>query len=104
MARKHARTGPCTAAQGRDRLIQAHGMVDVAEMVLDDPSEEAHPSVAAALAVLAGIAASDAACCMALAHRPRGQNHAEAVRMVRTVEPNGQAIAQSLGPADRCER
>jgi hypothetical protein len=36
------------------------------------------PGVAAALAVLAGIAAADAACCAALGERSRGQAHQEA--------------------------
>lgn len=90
------RTGGCTSAQGRDRLRQARAMVDVAEMVLADPSEDAHPSVAAALAVLAGIAASDAACCAALKRRSRGQSHTEAVRLVATVGPGGAEMAKDL--------
>jgi hypothetical protein len=56
-----------------------------ADLVLGDDSDLATPSVAAALAVLAGIAASDAACCARLGRRPRGQDHATATTLLRTV-------------------
>lgn len=39
-----------------------------------------------ALCVLAGIAASDVICCASLGEYPKGDNHAEAVRMLRTVD------------------
>lgn len=53
-------------------------------------------SVAAALAVLAGIAACDAACCAALGTRARGQDHHEAETLVKQVEPGGPAAATAL--------
>ena len=62
-------------------------------------TEEAVPesaSVSASLAVLAGIAASDAACCAALANRPRGQDHHEAEVLIGRIEPGGKAAAVSL--------
>lgn len=68
-----------------------------AELVLSDDSDAATPGVAAALAVLGGIAASDAACCAKLRMRARGQAHSEAVRVVRAVEPHGPALAGDLG-------
>jgi hypothetical protein len=61
----------------------------------DDPVL-ALTSVAASLAVLAGIAAADAACCAALGRRPRGQNHDEAAALVRTITPSGEAMARDL--------
>jgi len=49
------------------------------------PAEDAtyclRPGVAAALAVIAGIAVSDAACCTRLPRRSRGQDHTEAVKL-----------------------
>lgn len=45
----------CTAAEARERRAQARTFLDVAEMVMSEEPREAH--VAAALAVLAGIAA-----------------------------------------------
>ncbi|MGH3951280.1 MAG: hypothetical protein ACRDSE_19545 [Pseudonocardiaceae bacterium] len=67
-----------------------------AELVLSDDADAASPGVAAALAVLAGIAASDAACCAGLKKRPRGQDHVEAVKVLRTVDPHGAAMANDL--------
>jgi hypothetical protein len=51
---------------------------------------------AAALAVLAGIAASDAACCAALGRRSRGQDHLQAVDLVEQVAPGGARAAKAL--------
>ena len=52
--------------------------------------------VSAALAVLAGIAASDAATCQRLGVRSRGQDHTEAVGLLRTVLPDGPDLAKDL--------
>lgn len=69
----------------------------VADLCLDDRSDVATPGVAAALAILAAIAASDAACCVRLGKRPRGQNHAQAVDLLATVMPDGPRMAKLLG-------
>jgi hypothetical protein len=97
MAPKSPRTSACTPAQGRSRLEQAESFLVAAELVLSDDTNSATPGVAAALAVLAGIAASDAACCARLRKRPRGQDHKEAVNLVRTVAPHGEDMAKDLG-------
>jgi hypothetical protein len=52
--------------------------------------------VAAALAVLAGIAAADAASCHRLGVRSRGHDHAQAVELVKLVVPHGDDIARDL--------
>jgi hypothetical protein len=91
-----SRTRPCTAGDARGRLTQARAFCDAAELVLDDDSEVAGPGVAAALAVLAGIAAADAACCAAVRERARGQDHREATRLVATVRPGGGEMAKRL--------
>jgi hypothetical protein len=96
MATKGPRISPCTAAQGRSRLQQAESFLMVAELVLSDDTNSATPGVAGALAVLAGIAASDAACCAQLRKRPRGQDHREAVSLLRTVAPHGEDMAKDL--------
>lgn len=96
MARATQRTQPCEPADARRRLKQAQAMVLVAEMVEGDTSDVALPSVAAALSVLAGIAAADAACCAALRKRSRGQSHMDAVRTVRPVVPHGDLLAKKL--------
>ena len=43
--------------------MQAESFVETAQMVADETTDEFNPGVSASLAVLAGIAASDAACC-----------------------------------------
>lgn len=71
-----------------------------ADLVLSDDTDVATPGVAASLAVLVGIAASDAvsdaACCARLRKRSRGQDHSEAVRLLATVAPHGEAMAKDL--------
>jgi hypothetical protein len=54
-----------------------------------------YASVAASLAVLAGIAAADAACCKALGMRSRSQDHHEAERYLRKLT-GGSAAARQL--------
>lgn len=46
--------------------------------------------------VLAGIAASDAACCARLGARARGRSHAEGVELLRTVRPRGTEMSKDL--------
>ena len=55
-----------------------------------------YASAAAALAVLAGIAASDAACCAALGRRSRGQDHRQATELVEQIAPGGSRAASAL--------
>lgn len=83
----------CTRSDALTRLADARSMMVVADLVSTD---DTIPGVAGALAVLAGIAASDAACCAVLGHRHRGQNHRDAVKLLKTVEPNGAAMAKDL--------
>jgi hypothetical protein len=53
-------------------------------------------SAAAALAVLAGISASDAACCKALGVRSRGQDHHDAEALLEQIDPGGKNAANAL--------
>jgi hypothetical protein len=90
------RTQACGRTEARTRLEQADAFVVAAELVLEDTTAEANSGVAAALAILAGIAASDAACCARLRRRARGQGHEEAVALLQTVEPGGTEMAKDL--------
>lgn len=59
----------------------------------DDDTDPALPNVIGALAVLAGIAASDAICGHVLKQRPRGQGHDEAVGVLEGIrEGKGLAV------------
>jgi len=96
MARSKTRTQSCDRSDALKRLAKAGSFLGAAELIVDDDSDEATPSVAASLAVLAGVAASDAACCARLGVRARGQSHAEAVELLGRVEPRGADMAKDL--------
>jgi len=64
--------------------------------LLQDEDDAASWSVAASLAVLAGIAAVDAACCYALGRRSRGDDHHDAEPLVAMVMPRGAEAATAL--------
>ncbi len=57
--RARGRVTDCTPAQARSRRQQARAFVDVADLVLTEPATQTETHVAAALAVLAAIAATD---------------------------------------------
>ena len=91
------RVSPCSPVEARTRLEQARAFLEVAELVLDESEEGlATPQVAAALAVLSGIAAADAICCLRLGQRSRGQDHRQAVDLLASVRPDGPALAKDL--------
>ena len=46
--------------------------------------------------MLAGIAATDAACCAAFGRRSRSQNHRDAAALVREVSPGGPEAARQF--------
>jgi hypothetical protein len=91
------RTQECNRAQARVRLDQARAFLDVAELVSAEESDLANEHVSAALAVLAGIAAADAACCAALGQRSRGQDHRQALALVAQAGPDGKSLSRALG-------
>jgi hypothetical protein len=81
--RHSGRIVTCTPAECRARRDQARAFLEVAELVLTEDRREAH--VAAALAVLAGIAAADAICGLSLGKWSRGQDHHQAVNLLSDV-------------------
>lgn len=81
--RRSGQVVACTPSQCRERREQARAFLDAAELVLTEDRREAH--VAAALAVLAGIAAADAICGLSLGNWNRGRDHNQAVDLLRDV-------------------
>lgn len=78
----------CTSEEARTRCRQAVAYLDTARLVTSDgalPSDYDYNHVAAGVAVLAAIAASDALCCRQLGERPRGQDHRSAVELLATI-------------------
>lgn len=90
-----SRTRPCGEREARVRLDHARHFLEVAEIVHDE-TVDASLNVTAALCVLAGIAASDAACCAALQERARGESHQEAERLVARIPQVGADMARAL--------
>lgn len=94
-ARHRTRTQPCESHDARTRHDTAKKFLEVAQL-LQDEDEPATRSVAASLAVLAGIAAVDAACCKVLGRRSRGEDHHDAESLVMEIVPGGQEAAAAL--------
>jgi len=97
MARKQSRTQACGNPQARQRLAHARSSLEVAELAADtsDPSLE-YGTVAASVAVLAGIAAADAACCQELGKRSRSEDHHDAEVLLERITPGGKRAASQL--------
>lgn len=89
MSRGKARTAGCGPREAEFRLHEARSFLEVAEL-----AESAN--VAVSNAVLAGIAACDAACCSALGVVARGQDHRQATSIVSDVQPDGPEAAKNL--------
>lgn len=90
------RTAPCTAHDATSRFRTAQAYLEVADLVLGERERDEYLNVAAGLAVLAGIAASDAICCARLGRRHRGESHRNAADLLRTAVPDGAELATVL--------
>lgn len=80
-------------------MKRAREFLEVADLVVDEKDQDdshVYASSAAALAVLAGIAASDAACCKALQERSRSENHRDAEQLLAQIVPGGKKAAGDL--------
>lgn len=91
------RTRQCGAAEARKRLADAEKYLEVAQLVASESEFPPSATVAAGLAVLAAIAASDATCCAALGQSSRSQDHADAGALLKTISPGGDAAGKDFG-------
>jgi hypothetical protein len=97
-SRKDTRPHAAVLAGGcKNSAAACATVLDVAMLIAVPEQDLEYANAAAALAVLAGVAASDAACCHALRLRSRGQDHRQAVQLVGQVEPGGKQAANALG-------
>lgn len=94
MSNRRGRVQACNEQDARARLRDARAQLDLAELAGTSSPEERN--AAASCAVLAGIAAADAACCKAVGERSRSQDHRDAVALVRRVAPGGPDAAKQL--------
>ena len=85
----------CTAATVEGRLARAIEFFDAAEDECLDHPERANAWVT--LYILAGIAAADVICCRALGQHAQGDNHVQAVALLRSVQPDGHELSMALG-------
>lgn len=92
-ARPTGRTADCGRSEALSLLERSRALLAAADLVV---GEDEFEGVAAALAVLAGIAASDAACCAVIGQRHRGPDHRGAVQLLASIEPGGARMAKDL--------
>jgi hypothetical protein len=93
--RRAERTQSCDERAARTRLRDAYAQLDLAELATASSTAE-EKKAAVSCAVLAGIAASDSACCAAQGERSRSQDHRDAVALLRQVAPGGRDAAAQL--------
>lgn len=97
--KRSGRTQTCTRPEAKRRLTHAQQFLQVAEIAADDQREDGsleYGNAAAALAVLAGIAATDAICCSSLGRRSRADDHDQAAQLVLQVDRIGTDAAKAL--------
>ena len=95
-AAKLGRSGPCTKANARVRLLAARKYLEAAELLEGEAKDGVDESagVAATMAILSGIASTDVACCVRLGMRPR-DDHNKAAEFLSQM-PDGEKAAKSL--------
>jgi hypothetical protein len=93
--RGRSRQQRCGPAEARTRLSDARAQLEHAELA-DGSSSTEEMKAATSSAVLAGIAAADAACCKAIGRRNRSQNHEDAAELLKEVSPGGRDAARRL--------
>ena len=95
MARQ-SRFRVASGADARVRFRSSAAHLEVAELVLSERDRVEMPGVAAALAVLAGIAASDALCAARLGQIHSGDDHRAAAELLRQAAPDGKKLAATF--------
>lgn len=92
---REGRTSACTPAEAATLRDKARKFVEVADLLIEE-EEGASISASAAVSVLGAIAASDAICGRRLGRRSKGQDHNDAIQLLKQVEPGGEKLANAL--------
>lgn len=93
------RTKPCDAATAAGRLSKAEQFFEAAETIRDFADDEYEVGDAyVTLCVHAGIAAADVICCIELKEHAQGEDHHQALALLKRVRPGGADLAKSLAP------
>lgn len=90
------RTLSAGTAEARVRLRAAQGYLEMADLTLDEQGRDEFLNVAAGLAVLTGVAASDAICARRLGRIHRGDNHRAASELLQQSTPDGAKLASTF--------
>ena len=91
------RTRGCDEATIAGRLRKAEQFLESAETIREFADEEREVADASVtLYVLAGVAAVDVICCVALGEHSQGEDHNQAIALLRRVRPNGDELAKVL--------
>jgi len=90
---RQTRTRPVNAAQARTYVSKAEEYLSAATSELNAD----RPIAATSLAIHAGINAADLVTGMRLGQRAAGQDHDEALVLLRTAGPDGITVAKELG-------
>lgn len=91
---KHNRTVGLDAVGARARLKEAHLYLSAAELL--DSGGAAENKVAGSNAILAGIAAADAICGLVLGERSAGEDHGQAINLLKRATHPSTKAANSL--------
>lgn len=92
---KNSPTSPISAGEARARLKEAVAYLEMADLHADS-SSAAERKVSGSNAILAGIAASDAICGLTLGERSSGEDHVQAVALLRRATHPATKAANSL--------
>lgn len=91
------KTKPCDRAHAAGRLRIAENFMELAEAADIIISENPYRSNGQiANYVQAGIAAADAICCTELKEHSWGENHADAINLIKKVKGDGATLAKDL--------
>lgn len=91
-----SRVRPASTNEARVRMRSADAYLEVADLVLEERARVEIPGVAAGLAVLAGIAASDTICARRLGQIHRGDDHRAAGALLKQAVPDGGKLAATF--------
>jgi hypothetical protein len=95
MSRAGGRTASCGRREAQSRLRDAQAHLDLAELA-GPGAAPAERKAAISAAVLAGIAAADAACCTVLGKLSRSSDHRDATRLVDQIADGGSEAGRRL--------
>ena len=92
----NARRRACSEQTMKGRMRKAAQFLEAAEILRDAAEDQEVGDALVTLCVQAGIAAADAICCRALGEHVQGEDHAQAIDLLRRAGSDGPELASSL--------